>query len=455
MWLLSCLCQLAWDAAGIMPPADHDLVFDPTIKSCVRFSLRTYETLPTCLERMDNGPAFYGVLLGVLALWWHPKRSEMLEKRYGSVLGLSEYYKLQTVALGVRFGAWYWVNGINDANTQRGLHLLLAVFTALAMTISYRSVTMDYTPKVCFKESPEPLIKRKTGAGNPQAPSQATLRRSNDPISRSHPFSINDLAPPSPRQETRTRLPTPPPEADYDDATAMEWTPSKPVLSSRYPAPFRPPQSQQSQPSPFQGRLPQNIVSPAHRLRNPPNQPHILAASAQKKASLFPSTSQRDKTLRNTRSTGHALDMHSMSAALIDSPTSTTTFNDNEDGLSVFSDLSPSKIQHPRFFPGIIHEETGLEGIMEKAFRIDEIPQEVKDVHGRDVAVARVVEREEMIKKKMLTRAFIGVVMVAVIGVAISQISVEKLVKVGAWKEIARAVGQIDKGLKELVGVGI
>ena len=122
----------------------------------------------------------------------------------------------------------------------------------------------------------------------------------------------------------------------------------------------------------------------------------------------------------------------------------------------MYSDLSPTKsvpsFQQQQFWEQSAHEETGLEGIMEKAFRIDEVPSEVKEIHGRDVAVAMVVEREELMKKKIIKRSFIAVVGIAMLGVAIAVGSGDEPGVVEARRLVGAVFRETGKGLSDLVG---
>ena len=223
--------------------------------------------------------------------------------------------------------------------------------------ISFRSIRTDYNIRVLFQESPEPLVARRAQ----QTSSIAESNQLNGELYTSmakpstRPFSIDDFAPRVQQQPPLYQPPTPPP--DEDDDEAMDWTPSQETN-------FRPTsiyrrldsaaqQAEQSQESPFHGRLPPNIVSQNHRLRNPPNQPTFRKASAKQKQAFF-----------NT-------------------PIKRAGRDDDSDAGSVaettVADFSPMKFTSPRFFPQSDHHaETGLEDILARSFTIAEEPAEVR-----------------------------------------------------------------------------
>ncbi|KAG8527930.1 uncharacterized protein KY384_006846 [Bacidia gigantensis] len=414
-WTISWLVDILWHSLNLLPTADPYLEFGQShgsLTECIKHTLAAHEVLPACLTKAGHGPAYNALFMGLLSVWWHPRRMEMLDKRYGTVVGLPNYYKLQVLALGARFATWYFATraGQMDLDAQRSMHLFMIVFSLIAITISYTAVSVDYTPKVSFKESPEPLIKRK--ANGIQNVSHASLQRGLDPIARPQPFSIDSLAP-SQHQPGGTRLPTPPPETDYDDTASMDWTPSNvgliPKVTNRYPAPFKS-QASSQQSSPFRGHLPADVVSPAHRLRNPPNKPSFRAASEAKKSQLFPARS---------RPTGQPLDMLSLSQTLEKPGFSPSNASDMSEmsHKSVFSDLSPTKFSRPKFFPKSETDgQTGLEAIMEQAFRIDETPREVKETHEREVVLA---QRELRMRNAIVGRSVVGLLTLIMVAVGI------------------------------------
>ena len=147
---------------------------------------------------------------------------------------------------------------------------------------------------------------------------------------------------------------TPPTEDDGD--VSMDWTPTYSLPPARVyrQANFN---SQIVQPNPFHGHLPPDIVSPAHRLRNPPNQPTFRSASA--RASVLKNqpvrTNPRNRSIRDDAS------------EISEAPSL---------GMD---DLSPMKFADPRFFPeSDRREETGLENLFSNTFSIAEEPVEIR-----------------------------------------------------------------------------
>lgn len=175
-------------------------------------------------------------------------------------------------------------------------------------------VKIDYTPRINWNKKLEPL--QPLSAANEPTQNQFSAANSNGvPLavfraqspSYIKPFPINNLAPrrspfhfgPS---STTTALPgrtgfdstSTSSGTDYDPDSAMEWTPTKPQPSFRptqpLPNPFQPRPAQQANDtakSPFYGTLPPAPIAPAHKLRNPPNQPTFQRASASKQKDFF------------------------------------------------------------------------------------------------------------------------------------------------------------------------
>lgn len=233
--------------------------------------------------------------------------------------------------------------------------------------LSFRAISIDYTPRVVFQDSPEPLLSRQAQLGTiPTGPvrSNNILQQPNpytaSNTSGARPFSINDLAP-TPRQQYSTSYqplyqpPTPPP--DDDDDEAMDWTPSQ--QSTLRPATlYRPSPSadQQSQQNPFRGHLPADVVSQEHRLRNPPNKPIFRKASETSKQNFFKTPKKDVRDLDNASDVG------------------------TEYEPSLADNLSP---MGPRFAEPKLHLQsdqtpvTGLERLLASTFSLSDEPPEL------------------------------------------------------------------------------
>ena len=189
------------------------------------------------------------------------------------------------------------------------------------------------------------------------------------PNPRPPPFPIEKLAAqPLPPY----RLPTPP---ESSDDMSMDWSPSQATFASPKLNTSIASQLKQSSPVPragFRGHLPPDVVSPAHRLRNPPNKPTFRKASESTKSNFFNRSSRLDDDGTNL---GNGVESR-----------------DSAMSKSVFPRFSPAKFQDPTFFaPGADKSETGLEGLLERAFSLGE-PSEVRE---RRVQRAQISQRRQ------------------------------------------------------------
>lgn len=258
--------------------------------------------------------------------------------------------------------------------------------------MSFRTIGIDYTARVLFQDTPEPLVPQRSqvhdtstgpamphnNAPQPQLNSQAIASNSSR-----LPFSINDLAPASERQyrsphQSTYRPPTPPPEDD--DYEAMDWTPSQystlrpsSLLQSSSTALQQ--QQQQQQPNPFRGHLPPDIVSMEHRIRNPPNKPTFRKASETQKQNFF----------RNPKQiASRDLDYLSDTATEYEPSITESTFEPTP-ARKLFAD---PKLRLPSDRQAV----TGLESILSRAFTLDDEPPEIRVRHqqqARAQAIAR------------------------------------------------------------------
>ena len=234
--------------------------------------------------------------------------------------------------------------------------------------MSFRAVGLDYSPRVIFQDSPEPLMPRKSqsivGDIGSEKPGSFIHRPSAYPAQRSssvRPFSINDLAPVSGRQPLNSyqspyQPPTPPPEEDDD--SAMDWTPSQ-QGTFRPAALCRPPSSsfQPTQQTPFRGYLPADVVSMEHRLRNPPNKPTFRKAAETTKQNFF----------RAVKTVPHR-----------DYDTTSDTATDYEPSLAGDTPVAARFAEPKLWLPSTQSADTGLERLLANTFSLEDEPQEVQ-----------------------------------------------------------------------------
>lgn len=406
-WAVSWVLQISWHVLGtmdLMDGGDGDGLVEEQPSSwmqCVYSAKATGETPSACFDRVSTELVPTVLWIGLLAAWWHPRLQEKLDKPFAHIIGLADYYKLQVVSMGARWGCWYWVTHRSPAEprTYHAVHLFMTLFNLLVILSSYRSVSIDYTPRVSFAESPEPLVRRKAASDAPTSSStQLSSTNNTHPSSYSRnpntrppsKFSINDLAPQPLPVKQPARLPTPPPEP-YDDDAAMDWTPSitnslSPARPSRTTANniLNPPQA--IQPSPFHGTLPSNVHPPSHRLRNPQTalpffslQPNSSSQTVAKTSALDMSGlssplfgSDQRRTTSKPNKTQHPM---SPSSQQEDDDTGTNRPNRKQSGLS---------FANPRFFTASDHNaDTGLEDLLATSFRLDETPLEVMTATNR------------------------------------------------------------------------
>lgn len=238
------------------------------------------------------------------------------------------------------------------------------------MTVmSFRAIGIDYTPRVVFQDSLEPLVSEQDPYGPNSSISTRPMHEleqpqpsfSTNPNARS--FSINDFAPTSRQQHSNPyqppyQPPTPPPDENDDDDEAMDWTPSQqPAL--RPAVAYRPVSSaiQQPQQNPFRGHLPADVVSQEHRLRNPPNKPIFRKASEVSKQNFF--TTPRRNT-RDTVDASEAGTLYEPSTSNHPSPAG-PRFADPK--LHIQSDQTPV---------------TGLERLLASTFSLSDEPPQIR-----------------------------------------------------------------------------
>ncbi|KAL9026966.1 MAG: hypothetical protein Q9196_004446 [Gyalolechia fulgens] len=368
-WSTGLLVQLWWDLSGALLriPAEDGLVDDDESQSTVTclfndaFKIQSTRSCNELLQRL----VVYAFALSVLFLWWNPRMQYKLRGGYGRIVGYVEYYKLQLIALVIRYASWKLVakdSAVHiDRQATRAVHgfgLVIGVIVgpltnlvalplmSLQLTVlSFYAIRIDQQPLVSFQENYEPLVPPLSEQPTTIA-TRPTLRDSSPPWRRrAVPFPIEKLAPRP--QQLVYQPPTPPPEEDSEDSL-MDWSPQHnfgPVSTYRAPQP----KPAFEGPSPFHGVIPPAPISWAQRLRNPPSQPALPKASETEKENFFGKKNQR---------------MVSNTASDITSPALSATHD------SMVDSDSPVKFAPPRFFAPADRMETGLESLFSSAFSL-------------------------------------------------------------------------------------
>lgn len=260
--------QLAWNIVGALEDSKKSTHQTGTVVAsssmqCAAQVFTIYKTDAGC----GKASAPMGLLAigpGLLSLWWNPKWQHKLQGREGRLMGLQEYYQVNTALLLARFGFWVLVckytTASSDDVVRKVAHCIGMIMTLIFTIYTLTRVKIDTTPVVCWQDSPIPLLSQRQynppvnpGITQPSFSSRASRREA----SNAHSFPITSLAP-GPRPQV-WQAPTPPPDEDPD---AMEWEPSQNFL----PNPRRPKVTDPTGPSPFHGALP---AIPTNQLLHP------------------------------------------------------------------------------------------------------------------------------------------------------------------------------------------
>lgn len=213
-------------------------------------------------------------------------------------------------------------------------------------------------------ESPPPLVAGKQYSSIPassQEPHQTPSRSQR--LQPAQVFPVDRLAPAPQRDESLPyQAPTPPPE----DEDEMDWTPAKaafipaPSMHLHQPTPTRP------QPSPFYGKLKPAPITPAQRLRNPPNQATFQKPFPKAQENFF-----NGMTKWSSRSKPDDLRDEDIESEFGD-----------EDSVSVMDPVTPRRYNfaesklHNLVPPGSVY--TGLESLFTGMFSLSDEPPEIR-----------------------------------------------------------------------------
>ncbi|KAI9733252.1 MAG: hypothetical protein M1834_003336 [Cirrosporium novae-zelandiae] len=350
LWTGSLVQELLWH--GLSALSNGEEIWcengDCTLSAsqCIRELLSHQQLPPKCIQKTASF-SDYSLYAGLLSIWWHPCLQPKIDGRPGRIVGSGEYYKLQLIGMGIRYISTSALQGgVGEALTLaavKGAHILSIILVLLITLVSKRTIRIDNSPKVTFpKIMPEPTFQ--VGPGSSKAAPNILNHSSVYP----QPFPVEKLAPQRQISQSQSfQIPTPPYETDND---AMDWTPSQQpanLLSASLRPRNQPPPP--LVPSPFHGRLPPAPIAPAHKLRNPPNQPTFQPTHPQTQQNFFQSVTNRPKFDANgTRNNKVRHDYQE----------------------------APQKL----FLPTLDGGTTGLESLLENTFTLADEPVEIRSM---------------------------------------------------------------------------
>lgn len=136
--------QLSWNAMGCLADTtsfseNQRLVHlsKTLLRSCLDQGVRYKRMQGECAISLQPY-AGLALVLGVLSLWWNPKLRYKVDGKSGRISGVREYYRIQIVALVVRFVAWTvlqdpTITGLNPTLSP-AIHIFVIIFTLIVST---------------------------------------------------------------------------------------------------------------------------------------------------------------------------------------------------------------------------------------------------------------------------------------------------------------------------------
>ncbi|KAE8453110.1 hypothetical protein EG329_012297 [Mollisiaceae sp. DMI_Dod_QoI] len=314
------------------------------------------------------------LICSIFSIWWNPMFKQLNNGFMNHITGFGEWYKLQLLHIVIRSLFFYTMGSgvFSDlySPATAGAHLMVPILLSLLAFKSKRALKVDMTPlwnstpeKLSFvgprsRSSSQESTGGMAGALDEIAATSSNSLRQPAPLSagdfharlsrtRPHQEQTSHLYSTTPTDilQPRNSLPSfrdmpygnsknyiatggmsshPQYQDVQDTIEEMEWTPSVRQTQARAFNPSRRlqtiPQTSgepfgSNQPSPFYGRLPEAPISPAHRLRNPPNQARLRVSSQEVKENFFNSVTGRGVDLDQTGNSSERALKHEMNLA--------------------------------------------------------------------------------------------------------------------------------------------
>ncbi|GME28086.1 hypothetical protein GTA08_BOTSDO01146 [Neofusicoccum parvum] len=325
-WWVSVAIHLLWSVLGTFAVpgrlgAGRD-VYAQNVVSCSKQAWWYGAVQADCVSTF-SGEMKFALMAMAATFWWNNKlHAKVKGWTGGSLLGLKDHLIVQVLMLVLRAGSWFLLadpaTSPLPVQAYRGAHMFMVLLLFCSTVYSSIVVKVHRAPLFPSMKQEVPLVEepleespKKPNAFYKSPTQQQTFQNQSPAYVK--PFPINNMAqplkmnddPPSPTPSYSTRYTAFTTEATtrpYDeDEDTMEWTPTRPSQTTFYDLrprnnPVAQRQTQQLQqlinnsknePSPFRGTLPPAPIGPAHKLRNPPNQPTFKKTPLAKQKDFF------------------------------------------------------------------------------------------------------------------------------------------------------------------------
>lgn len=363
LWYLGLFGQLLWHIMSLSATIQH---YYPSfweqfiLRSVQTFFLNLSDSVPLSM----SGVAKSSLFCSIISSWWNPKFKQVKVGFMNHVTGFGDWYKYQALIIAIR-SLCYLVMGTGVladpyATSTTTAHIFIFGFVTYLAIAAHYSLKVDMTPlwttpqKIKYvgpSSTPSPLDSTRTMSDLldeiGKAPPQGSHKRSSISSPQSSyqrngyhldnyqqsdyergGYQQNNYHGDDSLQESQSiyKKPTPqislqprkrPPPSLFvqNDALqtneSMDWSPSQPQSQHRAFAP----NIQQSNAqlfgqtpvdpntSPFWYKVPPAPITPAQRLRNPPNQPRLRVSSQEVKENFFNNVTRKTTLETSNQST--------------------------------------------------------------------------------------------------------------------------------------------------------
>jgi len=297
LWYLGIFLQLLWHIKMLAIAAadfysadllDQGLSLPPSVAAIV-------------LHSTSFNYPLLGIYLSTLAIWWNPKFKEWEKGFRRHITGIDEWYKFQAIQLGFRIFVYKAMQtsvmlDAPFAPASIGAHLFTLFFVLYLTVAAQHSIKVNMAPLWTIPEKMLHVGPAKRAAAQP-----VTVQTFLDKMPSKKTFQ-QSASPPAPQYRPRFD-----PVKRFEECEAMDWAPSPshadPSFTLSQHRAFHPDQPAQrssqlfgqapvtAEKGPFWFQVPPAPITPAQRLRNPPNQPRLRVMSQETKdSSLFQPT---------------------------------------------------------------------------------------------------------------------------------------------------------------------